>query len=221
MRLVVVVGANERKGQELTRRVEFQSRSIVHRGGNDDTGRMTRLRTQGRSSAAWVGLLVTSVLAAGCGSSHSSTSNANSANSANSVNAANTARIGAAQCIRRHGINIPDPTPGGAWAINAFRILNGYPQSQTQAALNACAAQIHKAFPQAFNLTPAQQAQRRQQGMAFAQCMRSRHIAIPDPPVGLGGTAAYLHQLSSIDRNSPAIRSAAATCRKLAMGGQG
>lgn len=149
-------------------------------------------------------------LAAGCGSSH------RTASITQSADATASARINAAQCIRQHGVNIPDPTPTGAWALQAFRIINSYPQAQAQAALNACAKEIHRAFPQAFNLTPAQQAQRRRQGLAFAQCMRSHHVAVPDPPVGLGGTVAYLHQLSSIDRNSPVVKAAVATCRKTA-----
>ncbi len=117
--------------------------------------------------------------------------------------------------MRAHGIDIPDQdlTPGGGRLLTALRIIAGYPQAQVQAAERACMSEIRQAFPSLTSLTPAQQAQRRQEAIVFAQCMRAHGIAFPDPTSALANPAAYLKAVTAIDRSSPSYKAAAPGCR--------
>jgi hypothetical protein len=155
-----------------------------------------------------------------CGSSSSSSTRTTGGSSANST-ARYQARLNLAKCFRAHGINVPDPTSGGAVPEGALRDLRSYPQSQVQAATQACRQYIAQAFPQ-LNLTPAQRAQIQRQLVKFAECMRSHGVDIPDPTfngTGFGFRGAF----GSVDRNSPAFQSALTACRSLRprFGGRG
>ncbi len=154
-------------------------------------------------------------LAAGlgaCGSSGSSTSS-----SGGTTGAQFQARLNLAKCFRSHGINVPDPSPGGGVAGGGggiFRELRNYSQAQINSARQACQQYFAQAFPQ-LNLTPAQRAQFQQQLVKFAQCMRSHGINIPDPQTGGAGGFGFRRTFGSIDRNSPAFQSASKACASL------
>lgn len=155
-----------------------------------------------------------------CGSSSSSSSRTTVVSSPTST-ARYQARLNLAKCFRAHGINVPDPTSGGALPEGALGDLGSYPQSQVQAATQACRQYLTQAFPQ-LNLTPAQRAQLQQQLVKFAECMRSHGVDIPDPTfngTGFGFRGAF----GSVDRNSPAFRSALTACKSLRprFGGRG
>lgn len=124
------------------------------------------------------------------------------------------ARLNLAKCARAHGINVPDPTPGGGFGRGEFRILRQYPQSQVQAVMQACRQYLVQAFPQ-LNLSPAQRAQLQQQLVRFAQCMRSHGVNIPDPQSGPGGFFGFRGAFRSVDRNSPVFQSAQQACQSL------
>lgn len=124
------------------------------------------------------------------------------------------ARLNLAKCARAHGINVPDPTPGGGFQRGEFRTLRQYPQSQIQSVMQACRQYLVQAFPQ-LNLSPAQRAQLQQQLVKFAQCMRSHGVNVPDPQPGANGSFGFRGQFRSIDRNSPAFQSAAKACQSL------
>src|SRR5437660_3511581 len=107
--------------------------------------------------------VVAVALAAGlsaCGSS----SNSGAGTTAASTGAQFQARLNLAKCFRAHGINVPDPSPGGgpAGGGGLFRVLRQYPQAQINTARQACQQYIRQAFPQ-LNLSPAQRAQFQQQ----------------------------------------------------------
>jgi len=161
-------------------------------------------------------VLIAGVLAAGlaaCGGSSGST------NTSASTGAQAQARLSLAKCFRSHGINVPDPSTGGgpAGGGGTFRALRQYPQAQIQAATQACRQYIAQAFPQ-LNQSPAQRAQRQQQLVKFAQCMRSHGVNIPDPTTtGTGPEAGFgfARQFRSVDRNSPAFQAANKACASL------
>ena len=146
-----------------------------------------------------------------CGSSVSSTTASSAASGTQSQ-----ARLNLAKCFRSHGINVPDPSSGGGVAGGGggiFRSLRNYPQAQVTAARQACSQYFAQAFPR-LNLSPAQQAQARQQLVKFAQCMRSHGVDVPDPST-TGGGFGLGRTFRSIDRNSPAFQSATKACASL------
>jgi len=145
-----------------------------------------------------------------CGSSSASSSIAGSTSGAQFQ-----ARLNLAKCFRAHGINVPDPSTGGgpAGGGGVFRTLRNYPQSQVQAATQACRQYFAEAFPR-FNLSPAQRAQVQQQLVKFAECMRSHGVNVPDPSFN-GGGFGFRQAFRSIDRNSPAFQSALKACQSL------
>jgi hypothetical protein len=119
--------------------------------------------------------------------------------------------------MRSQGINIPDIGTGQGQIIQVLRIIAGYPQAKVQAAMQACAAEIRQAFPNATALSPAQLAQRRQEARVFAACMRAAGINFPDPSASGSNPIAYLDALSNLDLNSPAVKAKAVTCRGQAL----
>ncbi len=159
---------------------------------------------------------VLAIALSACGSSSpSATSLASAGTGATGGTARYQARLNLAKCYRAHGINVPDPTPGGGpGGGGIFRALQNYPRSQVQAAQQACQQYLRQAF--AFgNLSPAQVAQFRQRFVKFAQCMRSHGINIPDPTTGGAGGFGLRQALSNVDRNSPAFQSALKACQSL------
>jgi len=98
-----------------------------------------------------------------------------------------------------------------------LRLLASYPQAKLQAAERACAPYIKQAFPNVAALSPAQRAQRRQQLIAFATCMRSHGINFPDPTTAAGNPAAFVQALQNLDTGSPAYKSVEPGCRQQAL----
>jgi hypothetical protein len=149
-----------------------------------------------------------------CGSSSPSTTSATAASGgATSSSARYQARLNLAKCLRAHGVNVPDPSPGGGPAGggggDAFRAARSSPNFQS--AMQACAQYRRQANPLA-NLSPAQRAQFQQALVKFAQCMRAHNINVPDPTTSAGGGFGIFRQIPSSERNSPAFRAAAQTC---------
>ncbi len=157
------------------------------------------------------GLILAFGLAA-CGSSGSSTGTSTDG----TTGAQFQARLNLAKCFRAHGLNVPDPSPGGgaAGGGGVFRELRQYSQAQVTSARQACQQYFAQAFPR-LNLSPAQQAQFRQQLVKFAECMRSHGVNVPDPSTTTGGGFGFARQFRSVDRNSPAFQSASQACASL------
>jgi hypothetical protein len=162
-------------------------------------------------TACLVGATLATGLAA-CGSSGSSASK-----SSGTTGTQFQARLNLAKCFRSHGINVPDPSPGGGVAGGGggiFRQLRNYSQAQITAARQACQQYFAQAFPQ-LNISPAQRAQLQQQLVKFAQCMRSHGINIPDPTTNGNGGFGFRRAFGSVDRNSPAFQAANKACASL------
>jgi hypothetical protein len=162
---------------------------------------------------------VSSIAVCACGSSakHSSSTATAAASTARTADAIAQARVKAVSCMRSQGINIPDVGVGRGQVLQVLRVIATYPQAKVDAAAKACAPEIRQAFPNATSLSPQQQAQRRQEAIVFAQCMRAHGINYPDPTEAASKLSAYVNALSALDRSSPAYRAAAAPCRAQAL----
>lgn len=141
------------------------------------------------------------------GSGATSTSAAaNSGGNANSDAAEQDAMVKFAQCMRQHGVNMPDPKPaaggGGGRAIQAIPGGNANDPAaaqKMQAADEAC----QKFLPNGGKPT----AQDTQRQLKFAQCMRQHGVDIPDPtPNGGGGSSI------SINESDPKTKAALSAC---------
>lgn len=118
-----------------------------------------------------------------------------------------------AQCMRRHGVDMPDPSKNG------LRLqTGGGPANQDMRKVNAAMAACKSLLPPGQNLAkpPADAVAKLR---AMAKCMRANGIAkFPDP--GANGQL-MLDKSSGIDPNSAAFKAAQAKCSKYApKGGQ-
>jgi hypothetical protein len=159
--------------------------------------------------------LVCGTLLAACGSSSSSSSPVSSAGAAAPgapSDAQQHARVKLAECMRAHGVDVPDSASTGTAGARAaiLQLLTKYSQTQIQAAAAACKADLVQAFPQ-LNLSPSQIAERQREALAFVQCLRAHGINLPDP-VASGLRVGILKALSNVDTNSPAFQKANAAC---------
>jgi hypothetical protein len=159
-----------------------------------------------------------------CGASGSSASASSGSGSGSSSSSSRyQARLKFAECMRQHGVNVPDPSasgaigggggPGGgpdAGPGEAFKQAQQSPNFQS--AIKACASLRAKAF-QFANITAAQRQQFHQDAVKFAECMRSHGIDIPDPTTnGQGGFGIFRDLKGSVQTNSPAFQSAMQAC---------
>jgi hypothetical protein len=167
---------------------------------------------------AWAAAAAIAIGVSACGSSAPSSSNSAVAGGSSKVTSAQfQARLDLAKCLRGQGINAPDPTAGtpgyGRVLLGIARTL---PQAKLTAAEHSCRQYLLQGFPE-LALTPAQQAQRLQEEIKFAECMRAHGIDIPDPTSGAPGQGLAL-VLRSIDRSSPAFKTAKVACVRLRPG---
>jgi len=117
-----------------------------------------------------------------------------------------------AACMRKNGVpNFPDPNAQGQISISSGAGLD--PGSAAfQHARQAC----QKDLPNRGVPTPAQQAQARQQALAFSACMRKNGVpSFPDPQFGAGGKVSInIGAGAGIDPKSPRFQHAQQVCQK-------
>jgi hypothetical protein len=105
-----------------------------------------------------------------------------------------------AQCMREHGVDMPDPGPDGNLQFDGGA---GGDRNKTVAAASACQQNLPGGGTLQ-NLSPEQL----EQGRAFAKCMREHGVDMPDPDPDTGISA-----LLKMDFNSPAFQSAMEACK--------
>ena len=106
-----------------------------------------------------------------------------------------------AQCMRRNGVpDFPDPGPGGAFEITPETSRDA-PRAAQERAHRRCASLLAAAGPpSAADRAVDAKAERRL--LAFARCMRSRGVDIPDPRTPQGGGLA-IPLPDDFDRDNP------------------
>jgi hypothetical protein len=167
-----------------------------------------------RRSVGWTLCVVAvALLCAGCGSSSTSSSTAAQSSISAPTDAQQHARLELAECLRAHGINVPDSAVSGSPGAGAEvrQLLQQYSRSQLQGAIADCHADLIQAFPQ-LNLSPSEIAQRQREALAYVECLRAHGISgIPDPAAN-GLRVGIVKALSSIDTSSPAFQKANTAC---------
>jgi hypothetical protein len=108
-----------------------------------------------------------------------------------------------AQCMRDHGVDMPDPSPdggfGGGPAVNRDA-------PEFQKAIDACRSLLPGGGDLS-KLDPKMIDQLRQ----FTQCMRDHGVDVPDPDPN--SPTLGLDQMKNLDRNNPAVQKALDACK--------
>jgi hypothetical protein len=158
-----------------------------------------------RTAAPFIATAGLVLLVAACGSRPSSL---DSGGSPGGGGAKNSQAVAFAQCVRSNGVtNYPDPDSSGGIPKETPQQL-GVTTSQLQSAQHAC----QHLLPNGGNGPDgAELQQMRVQGLRFAQCMRSHHVALPDP--GSDGRIPDPATVG-IDQGSPLFESANQACGK-------
>ena len=93
------------------------------------------------------------------------------------------------ECMREHGVEMPDPEvrggPGGGSGFAITNQVNGPEEAEAfEAAQEACGDILDDAFGERPKLSPEEEAEMRDNMLAFAECMRDHGIDMPDPQFG-------------------------------------
>lgn len=155
-------------------------------------------------------LAVGALAAAGCGGGENASGAAGASD--------DDRQLAFARCMREEGIDIPDP--GASGGPRNVRIPRSITPAKMQRAVKTCR---DKTGGGPRELSAEEQQEFRDAALAFAQCMRSNGIDLPDPQVGGGSGGLLLRRVRrgsgpDIDPGSPAFRRAEKGCRKLLPG---
>jgi hypothetical protein len=115
-----------------------------------------------------------------------------------------------AECMRRHGIDVPDPKPGQGVMING---AVGNPDELARAQ-HACERELGK--PPVPELSEKEQRELRERALKHARCMRAQGIDFPDPTFGANGEVRIELNADggTPPLDDPAFKAADAKCRK-------
>jgi hypothetical protein len=127
------------------------------------------------------------------------------------------------QCMREHGVDIPDPQPGQRGI--RLRAPEGVTPEEMEEAEGACRQHLDKI--EGPDLTEEQQKEFQEAALAHARCMREHGIDMPDPTFGEDGEARIEMRrgrgdgASGPDPDSAKFKAAEEACRdKLPFGGE-
>lgn len=116
-----------------------------------------------------------------------------------------------AECMRKQGIDVPDPKPGQGGIVLRGPAGGGDPAAQRRA-MGKCQKYLRKVPPP--KLSEEQKTAMRDGALRHARCMRGQGIDFPDPKFdGHGGITVELGE--GFDPADPRVRRAERTCRKL------
>jgi hypothetical protein len=110
-----------------------------------------------------------------------------------------------ARCMRQHGMNVPDPKPGGDLAFAVLPEGVNPDDPKFKAAQQAC-QQYTPNGGQPPKLNP----QQRQQLLTFTRCMRQQGINLPDPDANGGIDERGI----GVDPDGPRFKAAEQACQQ-------
>jgi len=116
-----------------------------------------------------------------------------------------TERLKFTQCMREHGVNLPDKDVSGSNA------LQGVPQSTLQAALSACGKYRAGAF--ANGPAPSRENELREGFVNYARCLRSNGLNVPEPTgTSIGALVTFRQAITALESN-PTFQQANGKCK--------
>lgn len=115
-----------------------------------------------------------------------------------------------AECMRKQGIDVPDPQPGEGGIILSGPRSGGDPDAQQRAA-KKCEKHLRNVPPP--KLSDEQKTVMRDAALEHARCMRSQRIDFPDPKFDGGGVSVKIGE--GFNPSDPRVRQAERKCRKL------
>ena len=127
-----------------------------------------------------------------------------------------------AQCMREHGVDMPDPQFGddGGVMINGTATAGSeeVDPKQFEASDKECRKHIEGVVDaRRKEIDPEQEQQMQEQALAFAKCMREHGIDMPDPQFESGGGGRFAIALGTpdgggLDPNDPTFQDAQEAC---------
>jgi hypothetical protein len=124
-----------------------------------------------------------------------------------------------AQCMRQHGVDMPDPKVDGDGHFSiSFR--GSGPRGRNDAAFQRAQTACQHLLPrQGKPPSREQQAQMQDQLVKFAQCMRAHGVDMPDPDFSNGGGGVtFIGGPGKIDPDDPAFQRAQEACKSFLPG---
>jgi hypothetical protein len=114
------------------------------------------------------------------------------------------------ECMRREGVDMPDPTFRQGGGITLAGPRGGEDDPAVRQAEEACRKYLEDAAPE---LSDEQQREFREQALRYSRCMREQGIDFPDPTFGEDG-GAELRLGPGLDENDPAFQEAQRECAR-------
>jgi hypothetical protein len=108
------------------------------------------------------------------------------------------AQLAFAECMREHGIDMPDPGAGGGIDI----MVDAENQEEMEAAVEECQPLLENARG-AIEMDPEQEAEMREEILEFTECMRDQGIDMPDPVFSDDGGFTVQAEAGQPDGGSP------------------
>lgn len=136
------------------------------------------------------------------------------------------------ECMREEGVDMPDPVVSGDGAVSGGGLVvqsepaGGDPSFDREddafaAADEQCRSYLDDALGE-IEVNPEQQAEMREQMLAFSECMRDHGLDYPDPVFGDNGQVSVsLDESSGVDFDSSEFQAANEECSSLMGDGPG
>jgi hypothetical protein len=118
-----------------------------------------------------------------------------------------------AQCMRDHGVDVPDPKPGAGGGMVMVGPGAGGDPAEQRRAIEACAKHMRDVPPP--RLSEEQKTEMRDAALAHARCMREHGIDFPDPQFGPDGSITVKIGEGGPNPDDPKMRAAEQACSKL------
>ncbi len=135
------------------------------------------------------------------------------------------------ECMREHGVDMPDPKPAQGGIMLGGTTKSGpggknktttgiNPEDPaTKKALAACESKM----PKGQQMSPEQEEKFKEAALAFAKCMREHGVDMPDPQFGARGSAkgkvSIQIKKGDVNPDTPAFEEAQGACRQSVPGG--